>query len=442
MRSELVCGHGPAPQNGQNIDSTHPATHPHLPPTISIRPWRRWTLGTNYHGHEIPLQYHQHICIDHPSSHIPCSVYIPACMCVCVSCPGTMPHVWKTCDIPGREASPAGSNQQRADPVSVGREDHCNCNGNLLETYHGTTQQCQDHFYPPNRCETGGQPSARKKASMELSFFGLVGLLTSYLWSTPPPPPPPTMLESYADSIVEVSGWVGFCLSLLITQMPTARSMAILQAINNFTYVIHFGMLGAWGGLSTQVIGVVNSLLKIGAEGGSSLCSSLQRFTPLALIPLGAYTYKSPLDLLPLSATGGRLLSYQIEDMFRMRLVQLLAYYPWVPYALAYGSNSMLMTALLSIALQLFGIFKHHPDLFKAKVEDKVKAKASPAKASPAKASPAKASPAKDSPAKDSPAQPARAAKSPVRTRATPAKATPAKPKAKPTPRSKAKKMA
>ena len=30
-----------------------------------------------------------------------------------VSCPGTMPHVatygWKTCDTPGREASPAGS---------------------------------------------------------------------------------------------------------------------------------------------------------------------------------------------------------------------------------------------------------------------------------------------------------------------------------------------
>ena len=34
---------------------------------------------------------------------------------VCVSCPGTMPppRIWKTCDIPGREASPAGSNQYR-----------------------------------------------------------------------------------------------------------------------------------------------------------------------------------------------------------------------------------------------------------------------------------------------------------------------------------------
>lgn len=39
-----------------------------------------------------------------------------ALVCVSVSCPGTMPHVWKTCDTPGRKASPAGSNQQRADP--------------------------------------------------------------------------------------------------------------------------------------------------------------------------------------------------------------------------------------------------------------------------------------------------------------------------------------
>ena len=35
-----------------------------------------------------------------------------------------MPHVWKTCDTPGREASPAGSNQQRGlatDGGMVGR---------------------------------------------------------------------------------------------------------------------------------------------------------------------------------------------------------------------------------------------------------------------------------------------------------------------------------
>ena len=190
-------------------------------------------------------------------------------------------------------------------------------------------------------------------------FSALVALL-AWPWDPPPPPPPPTLLEQYSEDIIWAAGWFGFCLSLLVTQMPTALSMAVVQAMNNATFTLQYALLGAWGGFSTQVIGCTNALLKVGAEFGSSSCKSLQKVTPFALIPLGMYTYSKPLDLLPLSAVAGRLISFQATDMFTMRIMQLLALMPWLPYALALGQASALLTAAASILLQLVAVWSNH----------------------------------------------------------------------------------
>ena len=185
--------------------------------------------------------------------------------------------------------------------------------------------------------------------------------LSAWLWDPPPPPPPPpTLLDEWREEIIWAAGWLGFVLSLLVTQMPTALSMAVTQTLNNATFCLQYALLGAWGGCSTQVIGVTNGVLKIGAEGGSGLCKTLQKFTPFALIPLGAYTYSKPLDLLPLSAVAGRLVSFQATDMFTVRMIQLVALLPWVPYALALEQTSALLTAILSIGLQLLAIWSNH----------------------------------------------------------------------------------
>ena len=142
--------------------------------------------------------------------------------------------------------------------------------------------------------------------------------------------------------------------------MPTAMLMAVTQATNNATYVVHFALVGAWSGLATQVIGFTNGLLKIGAECGSDSCKTLQKYTPLALIPLGWRTYSKPLDLLPLCAVAGRLFSFSQKDMFTVRMIQLVALLPWVPYAVALGSQSALATAVLSIVLQCLAIWNNH----------------------------------------------------------------------------------
>jgi hypothetical protein len=184
-------------------------------------------------------------------------------------------------------------------------------------------------------------------------------MLLSWPWD-PPPPPPATLLEEWTPFLISSTGWLGFCLSLLNTQMPTAMLMAITQTINNATYVVHFALVGAWSGLATQVIAMTNGLLKIGAECGSELCTTVQKYTPLALIPLGWHTYSKPLDLLPLCAVAGRLFSFSQKDMFTVRLIQLLALIPWVPYAVALGSQSALATAVLSIVLQCIAIYTNH----------------------------------------------------------------------------------
>ena len=168
------------------------------------------------------------------------------------------------------------------------------------------------------------------------------------------------MLEEWTPLLITSTGWLGFVLSLILTQVPTAMSMAVVQALNNAIYITHFALVGAYSGMATQVIACTNALLKIGAVCGSGACITAQKYTPLALIPLGYYTYSKPLDLLPLSAVAGRLFSFSQKDMFTTRMIQLLALTPWVPYAIALGSQSALATGVLSIVLQCLAIYANH----------------------------------------------------------------------------------
>jgi hypothetical protein len=199
-----------------------------------------------------------------------------------------------------------------------------------------------------------------------------LGLLTlAYFWD-PPPPPPPSLLELWTPTLVWASGWLGFCLSLINTQTPTKRATAAVQTLNNLTYVLHYGLVGAWSGLATQVLAATNGLLTLGGLSGSSTCLALQRITPLALIPLGAYTYQRPSDLLPLSAVATRLISFQFDGL-TMRMIQLLALMPWIPYAVILDSTPALMTVLLSVVLQLLAIYTNHLSAAAQRAEKKAK---------------------------------------------------------------------
>ena len=189
----------------------------------------------------------------------------------------------------------------------------------------------------------------------------LQSLLLAWPWDKPAPPAPPplTFLELWTDSIVWGTGWLGFCLSLLVTQMPTTFSMALVQTMNNATYGVQYAFLGAWSGCATQAIAVTNGILKLGVEFGMSKCKTVQQFTPYALVPLFAYTYSKPLDLLPFMAVALRLISLQAADASTARLIALAASTPWIPYCLALGQMQTLLAAVLAIGLQLLTIWRH-----------------------------------------------------------------------------------
>jgi len=155
--------------------------------------------------------------------------------------------------------------------------------------------------------------------------------MSGWLWpEPPPPPPPPSPIEAWGPDIIWATGWLGFCGSLILTQLSTAKTLGFAQAINNVLFVIHFLFLGAWGGVASQVVGVANGVLKYHHE--NATCRKLHSFLPLALIPLTAYTYEKPLDLLPSLAVGGRLLAFRAQSMMHTRLGCTLALTPWGVY--------------------------------------------------------------------------------------------------------------
>ena len=181
--------------------------------------------------------------------------------------------------------------------------------------------------------------------------------LTAGLLGESPPPPPPPLFEALAPMLVTASGWVGFAMSLLLTQMPTARSIAVTQTCANLVYFVHFMLLGAVGGAASQVVGMVNGLLKYNAA--IPACKKLQKLLPVVLAPLGYLTCSRALDLLPLAAIGGRMLAFQATDVQTMRWLAIVAMIPWIPYSVAVESNSSLLTCFLSMGLTLLTIVRH-----------------------------------------------------------------------------------
>ena len=90
-------------------------------------------------------------------------------------------------------------------------------------------------------------------------------LHAQHLAALPPASPPALLqlrggaLEPWSDELIWLSGWLGFCLSLLNTQIRLAKTLAITQTINNATYALHYSLLGAW---SAEVHVLVDSYFR------------------------------------------------------------------------------------------------------------------------------------------------------------------------------------
>ena len=181
-----------------------------------------------------------------------------------------------------------------------------------------------------------------------------VMLVVGWPWDQPPPPPPPTPLEQWSESLVWATGWLGFVLTMAITQMQSPRTMAFMEVVTNSMYIAHFGLLGAMGGLASQTIGFFNGLLSYNSD--IPLCKMLHTLLPAALIPLGALTYEASVDLVPLTAVAIRLLAYQFESMLHIRALQVLSSCAWLSYGWLISSSSVMLTSVSCGGLTLLAM--------------------------------------------------------------------------------------
>jgi hypothetical protein len=179
-------------------------------------------------------------------------------------------------------------------------------------------------------------------------------MVFAWPWDAPTPPPPPTLLEEWSETLVWGTGWLGFCLTLCLTQMPTATSMAIMEVVTNAMYIAHYGLQGALGGLASQTIGMLNGLLSYNDENATA--KMLHKLLPLSLLPLGWLSCEGLVDLVPLLATGLRLFAYQFKSVLRIRLLQVLSSCAWLTYGFLIESSPTITTSVACMALTLIAI--------------------------------------------------------------------------------------
>ena len=151
------------------------------------------------------------------------------------------------------------------------------------------------------------------------------------------------------------TGWAGFLLTLVLTQMPTARSMAMMEVVTTSMYILHYGMQRAMGGVASMALGCANGLLAYNSS-TSATAKLLHKFLPVALIPLAISSYEGPVDLVPLLATGGNLVAYTFTNVLYIRMLKISCSVAWLTYGFLIESSSTITTSIFSMGLTLIAI--------------------------------------------------------------------------------------
>eukprot|EP00928_Gymnodinium_smaydae_P013968 TRINITY_DN15063_c0_g1_i1.p1 TRINITY_DN15063_c0_g1~~TRINITY_DN15063_c0_g1_i1.p1 ORF type:complete len:176 (-),score=5.27 TRINITY_DN15063_c0_g1_i1:9-536(-) len=156
--------------------------------------------------------------------------------------------------------------------------------------------------------------------------------------------------------IVQGSGWVGLILTLSVAWMPTKTLACMCGLSCNATYVFHYALIGAWGGIGSQVVGCCNQIL--GYLGNTyPKAKRAHQWLWLTLVPIAYLTAHDLWDVLPLSGTLFGLVAMQQNEMIWLRTFTAFAQLPWIPYSLHVDSPSTLITTLIYISMLVFNIF-------------------------------------------------------------------------------------
>ncbi len=154
---------------------------------------------------------------------------------------------------------------------------------------------------------------------------------------------------------------LGLTLAMACTQIRHRRKMMTVKFLAecfNSTYMIVMG--GLSGGLAGMIAaaGAFTQAVTPDRHFKKTVIPRIVGATVLSLVSL-YISYKSPMDLLPISAVVGCRYAELSSNTERIRLAYYLSGFPWIIYLYLSGIYLMLGTVILMNIMFLIGLIRH-----------------------------------------------------------------------------------
>jgi hypothetical protein len=168
----------------------------------------------------------------------------------------------------------------------------------------------------------------------------------------------------YCIDVGAACGWCGTALALVMTQMPTKKTIMGASLACSLAQCCHFFLLpGGLSGLDMQLVMVLMSIFGYyDSERWAQRCYYL--LYP-ALLGLGLSALHTAFDALPVLASLISVYARQCRSLYKLRLLTIFSTVPWLPYLVRVKSWSNLCGMLLFTALSIVAFVRYHLPLGK-----------------------------------------------------------------------------
>ena len=153
--------------------------------------------------------------------------------------------------------------------------------------------------------------------------------------------------------------WIGQALAILgliamiFSYLQTKRKNVLLGKLAaDISKVLHYIFLGAFSGMVPNAVGVLRESVYLNREKHKWADSPIWPVIFISLnIIIGSFTYKSPIDILPIAASVFATLSFWFKKPLVIKLVSLPATSSFLIYDILVGSASVVTETFTLVAI-------------------------------------------------------------------------------------------
>ena len=158
--------------------------------------------------------------------------------------------------------------------------------------------------------------------------------------------------------IVQVIGYIGILMNLIIYQQKTRRTILICKRISDVVWAVHYFALGAMAGFAVALIGAVREIAFIKVDRKSKIGRVLLTVFIIAALAAAYLTWEDMTSLLPAAASVTSVVGFFLSIPPLSRILSFPISICMGIYSFTNGSFAGVINEILTVLSSIVGIIR------------------------------------------------------------------------------------